>query len=61
MSNLSNPNKKPTRAQELFMAAPDELKNLIRVILEEERRVMHKQRRSNIHQVIYDNVKRQIK
>lgn len=53
--------KKPTRAQELFMAAPEELKSLIRVVLEEERKVMHKQRRSNIRQVIYDNVKRQIK
>lgn len=53
--------KKPTRAQELFLAAPEELKSLIRVIIEEERKVMHKQRRSNIHQVIYENVKRQIK
>ncbi len=52
---------KRTRAQEIFLAAPDELKSLIRVVLEEERKVMHKQRRSSIHQVIYDNVKRHIK
>lgn len=43
------------------MTAPDQLKSLIRVILEEERKVMHKQRRTNIHQVIYDNVKHQIR
>lgn len=53
--------KNPTRAQEIFLEAPDELKSLLRAILEEERKVMHKQRRPNIHQVIYDNVKRQIK
>lgn len=50
-----------TKPQEIFLEAPDELKSLIRVVLEEERKVMHKQRRSSIHQVIYDNVKRHIK
>lgn len=43
------------------MEAPDQLKSLIRAVLEEERKVMHKQKRPKIHQVIYDNVKRQIK
>jgi len=61
MSEKSIQKSKPTRAQEIFLSAPEELKSLIRVVLEEERKVMHKQRRSNIHQVIYDNVKRQIK
>lgn len=54
-------NKNRTKAQNIFFEAPEELKSLIRVVLEEERKVMHKQRRSNIHQVIYDSVKRQIK
>lgn len=50
-----------TKAQKIFLSAPDELKSLLRIILEEERKVMHKKKRTNIHQVIYDNVKRQIK
>lgn len=53
--------KKPTKAQELFMAAPEELKSLIREVLGEERDVQHLQRRSDIHARIYDHIRRIIK
>ena len=61
MSNETKPPAKYTRAQQLFKDSPEELKNLIKDLLEEERKVMHKQRRPNIHQNIYDHVKRQIR
>lgn len=61
MSNDTKPPAKATRAQLIFTESPDELKKLIRDILEEERKVMHKLRRPNIHQNIYDHVKRLIR
>jgi len=48
-------------ARNIFKSAPEELQKLVREILEEERKVQHKQRRPNIHQNIYDHVKRVIK
>lgn len=53
--------KKLTRAQEIFKAATPEYQTLIRDILKEERDVMHLKRRSDIHQRIYEHVKRVIK
>lgn len=50
-----------TRAQEIFKSATSEYQNLIREILKEERDVMHLKRRSDIHQRIYDHIKRVIK
>ena len=50
-----------TRAQELFRGAPTDYKELIRSLLREERDVMHLKRRSDIHQRLYDHVKRVIK
>jgi hypothetical protein len=50
-----------TRAQEIFKSAKPELQNLIREILKEERDVMHLTRRSDIHQRIYDHIRRVIK
>ena len=52
--NLSN-------AQELFKSAKPEYKELIRDFLREERDVMHLKRRSDIHQRLYDHIKRVIK
>lgn len=52
---------KMNRAQEIFKSSPEELKELIKAILNEERKVMHKLRRPNIHQNIYDHVKRVIR
>jgi hypothetical protein len=49
------------RAQEIFKSSQEELKELIKAILNEERKVMHKNKRSNIHQKIYDHVKRTIR
>ena len=50
-----------TRAQEIFKEAPVEYQTLIRDILREERDVMHLKRRSDIHQRLYDHIKRVIK
>lgn len=50
-----------SRAQELFKNARPEYKELIREFLKEEREVMHLQRRSDIHQRLYDHIKRIIK
>lgn len=57
MSEETKPPTKATRAQQIFKDSPEELKKLIKNLLEEERKVMHKQRRPNIHQNIYDHVK----
>lgn len=51
----------PTRAQEIFRSAADECQTLIRDILKEERDVMHLRRRSDIHQRIYEHIKRVIR
>jgi len=59
---VSDPTKAPiTRAQEIFKSAKPEYQILIRDILKEEREVMHLKRRSDIHQKIYDHVRRVIK
>jgi hypothetical protein len=50
-----------SRAQDIFREAQDEYKVLIRDILKEERDVMHLKRRSDIHQRLYDHIKRVIK
>lgn len=50
-----------SRAQELFRSAKAEYKDLIRDFLKEERDVMHLKRRSDIHQRLYDHIKRVIK
>lgn len=54
-------NKKITRAQAIFKSAKEEYQTLIRDILKEERDVMHLKRRSDIHQRLYDHIKRVIK
>lgn len=48
-------------AQRVFKEAPESLKELIRQVLVEERQVMHLKRRSDIHQRVYEHVKRVIK
>lgn len=59
--NTTEATKKLTRAQELFKSATPEYQTLIRDILKEERDVMHLKRRSDIHQRLYEHVKRVIK
>ena len=62
MTNNAKPSDRELlRAQAIFKEAPDEYKALIREILREERDVMHLRRRTDIHQRIYDHVKRVIK
>lgn len=53
----------PTNSKsiELFKGAPEEHQKLIRAILQDERKVQHFQRRSDIHNKIYDHVRRLIK
>lgn len=53
--------RKLTRAQEIFKSAKPEYQALIRDILKEERDVMHLKRRSDIHQRLYDHIRRVIK
>jgi len=53
--------RKLTRAQEIFKTSTSEYQMLIRDILKEERDVMHLKRRSDIHQRLYEHVKRVIK
>jgi hypothetical protein len=53
--------KNLTNAQEIFKSAKDEYKILLRDILNEERGVMHLQRRTDIHQNIYEHIRRVIK
>jgi hypothetical protein len=50
-----------SRAQEIFKGSNAEYKLLLRDILKEERDVMHLKRRSDIHQRLYDHIKRVIK
>lgn len=62
MSNDSTPSgRSMTRAQEIFKFAKPEYQTLIRDVLKEERDVMHLKRRSDIHQRLYDHIKRTIK
>jgi hypothetical protein len=58
---MSDDAKVMSRAQHIFKCAPNDLQLLIRDILKEERDVMHLKRRSDIHQRLYDHVKRIIK
>lgn len=50
-----------TRAQAIFKNARSEYQTLIRDVLKEERDVMHLKRRSDIHQRLYDHIKRIVK
>ena len=53
--------KKLTRAQAIFNSSNISYQTLIRDILKDERELMHLQRRPEIHQKIYDHIKRVIK
>ncbi len=60
MSDVPNDQGYKT-AREIFQNAKPEYQTLIREILGEERKVMHLQRRNEIHQRIYDHIRRIIK
>ena len=49
------------KAMEIFKNATPGYQQLLRDILKEERDVMHLKRRSDIHQRIYDHIKRVVK
>ena len=53
--------KSLTIAQEIFKAAKPEYQTLLREILKEERDVLYLKRRTEIHQRIYDHIRRVIK
>lgn len=59
--NTATQIRKLTQAQEIFKAAIPEYQTLIRDILKDERDVMHLTRRSDIHQRLYDHIRRVIK
>lgn len=50
-----------TSAQSIFQSSRDEYQRLLRDIVRDERDVMHLKRRSDIHQRIYEHIKRVIK
>lgn len=47
-----------TRSQEAFLKSSEEIQQLVRSVLRDERDVMHLRRRPEIHQKILDHVKR---
>ncbi|MEQ1858868.1 MAG: hypothetical protein ABMA13_02925 [Chthoniobacteraceae bacterium] len=47
-----------TRSQEAFLKSAEEIQQLVRSVLRDERDVMHLRRRPEIHQKILDHVKR---
>lgn len=49
------------RVEAIFQSASEKHQKLIREILKEERDVQHMQRRSDIHNKIYDHMRRLIK
>lgn len=61
MPPSDEPTKKLTRAQEIFKSAKPEYQTLIRDILKEERDVMYFKRRHEIHQRLYEHIRRVIK
>lgn len=60
-NNAEKQGQKLTRAQAIFKSAKEEYQTLIRDILKEERDVMHLKRRSDIHQRLYEHIRRVIK
>lgn len=61
MDSEKKDQKNFTHAQEIFKSAKPEYQTLIREILKEERDVMHLKRRSDIHQRLYEHIRRVIK
>jgi hypothetical protein len=47
-----------TKSREEFMKAPEEIRELIKAVLQEERQVMHMRTRPDIHKNILKHVKR---
>ncbi len=57
----NTPKKTLTAAQEIFVSSPEDYKNIIRLVLKEERDVMHMRNRTNIHQKIYNHIRQVIR
>lgn len=60
MSNNTSKSKY-SRSQETFLQATEDVQNLLRSVLRDEREVMHLKRRPEIHQKILEHVKRIVK
>jgi hypothetical protein len=60
---MTDPQTAPgeTRSREEFQKAPEEIRELIKSVLQEERQVMHMRTRPDIHKNILQHVKRLIK
>ena len=61
MSNRVTNSAALASAKKIFATARPEYRELIREFLKEERNVMHLKRRSDIHQRLFDHIKRVIK
>lgn len=65
MNNVNNKTSLPLgpsdRVRKIFLTASEEHQNLIRKILTEEREVQYMSRRSDIHNTIYNLVRKVVK
>lgn len=50
-----------SKAQRIFLDASKELREYLKTVLQEEREVQHLRRRSDIHQRLYEHVRRLIR
>ena len=59
---MTKADKEPQlKSQQIFAEAPEDVQNLIRAILKDERDVMHLKKRPKIQQKVLDHVKRVVK
>ena len=57
---LKEQSREQTRSQQEFVKSPEQIQQLVRAVLRDERDVMHLKRRPEIHQKILDHVKQRI-
>lgn len=57
---IKEQSREQTRSQQEFVKSPEQIQQLVRAVLRDERDVMHLKRRPEIHQKILDHVKQRI-
>ncbi len=57
MPKKSAPKPKLTRSQKAFQSAPEEVREMVKRILQDEREVMHLKTRPKIHAKILEHIK----
>ena len=61
MKQSQSQNDASPRSKEIFLSASDEIQELIKDVLSQEREVQHMKNRSKIHINLYDLVRKKIK